>query len=290
MFQLIKFFKFNTLSILILSLSGCLKFQKPAIIILKDSSAKNTQEKYFSPATDTEIISHDIELPKKSSDNLNISNLQDFQVSEEQIHHNQKEKNNINESSISENHSNDTINAGSEKLSEVNQNNNINVNNAEDRPDTLDLNTELTNILSEEKSNKNEPIQNQSEKKIPEGLTTTLLKPLEGKLIQSFTNTHSGINIEAKLGAEIKNPYDGQVVFSAFDKKFGNLVIIKLKDSNFFIAFAHLDDLILTKSQQVTRGQVIGYVGQTGNVDNPQLHIAIKHDKSSIDPTLYLNY
>lgn len=121
-------------------------------------------------------------------------------------------------------------------------------------------------------------------------LGLNLIKPVEGRVIKSFSNANQGINISAPLGSQVKAVYDGEVVYAGYDDRFGNLLIIKLKDSDLFAAHAHLDELILIKGAKVTQGSAIGYVGQTGAIDHPQLYFAIKKGKAAIDPAIYLPY
>ena len=134
-----------------------------------------------------------------------------------------------------------------------------------------------------------EPNLSLQKKNLPK-LGFNLIKPVEGKVIKSFSNANQGINISAPLGSQVKAVYDGQVAYAGYDDRFGNLLIIQLKDSDLFAAHAHLDELILVKGAEVTQGSVIGYVGQTGAIDHPQLYFAIKKGKAAIDPAIYLPY
>ena len=116
------------------------------------------------------------------------------------------------------------------------------------------------------------------------------INPVDGNIIKNFNAQHQGINIAANLGDEVRAIGQGQVVYSGYDRKFGNLIIIKLEEGGLFAAFAHLDDLIMTKGQNVTRGQVIGHVGQSGNIEAPTLYLALKKGKIPVDPVSYLHY
>ena len=117
--------------------------------------------------------------------------------------------------------------------------------------------------------------------------------PVDGKVIAKFGeiylgSANQGINISASLGADISSLAEGVVMHSDFDAKFGNLVIIKSIDSDIFTAYAHMNDLILKLGENVSAGQVIGHVGQTGQVTAPQLHFAVRKGKVPIDPIAYL--
>jgi LysM repeat protein len=124
-------------------------------------------------------------------------------------------------------------------------------------------------------------------------LQKEFVKPLEGRLLykfgeQTLNGKNNGININAPAGAEIKAVKDGEVIFTGFNDKFGNLIIIK--SDALFIAYGHMEDLLLEKGDKVTQNQVIGHVGSTGNVDSPQLHFAIREGKIAVDPSKYIPY
>ncbi|RZL30448.1 MAG: M23 family metallopeptidase, partial [Pedobacter sp.] len=53
-----------------------------------------------------------------------------------------------------------------------------------------------------------------------------------------------------------------------------SLVIIKSNNTNLNIAYAHLDHITLKIGQKITQGEIIGVVGDSGNIDKPQLYIA----------------
>lgn len=117
--------------------------------------------------------------------------------------------------------------------------------------------------------------------------------PTQGEIVSKFGEHYmgkknNGINIAAKAGSDVKAVSDGVVIFSGEDPKFGNLIIIKHDTNDLFSAYAHMSDLKLHLQDRVTKSQVIGHVGQTGNVTKPQLHFAIRKGKTPVDPMQYL--
>jgi murein DD-endopeptidase MepM/ murein hydrolase activator NlpD len=117
--------------------------------------------------------------------------------------------------------------------------------------------------------------------------------PVEGKIVSSFGQRYlgainQGINISAAMDADIFSSSSGEVIHSAYDPKFGNLIIIKSHDEDIFMAYAHMTDLSLKVGQNIAEGQVVGHVGQTGKVTKPQLHFAVRKGKIPIDPVGYL--
>lgn len=113
--------------------------------------------------------------------------------------------------------------------------------------------------------------------------------PVNGPVISGFGATsggarNDGINIAAPKGTPIHAAAGGTVTYASDElKDYGNLVLIKHADG-YVTAYAHADRLIVGKGDIVTKGQVIGYAGSTGDVSRPQLHFEIRHDTAPVDP------
>ena len=123
-------------------------------------------------------------------------------------------------------------------------------------------------------------------------IKTNFINPLEGTITKfgevTKSGKNNGINIHAKEGTTIKSIAAGTVIRVGNSAKYGNSTIIKLDDSNLHVAYAHLKDLILKNDQKVKQGDIVGYVGSSGNVDQPQLHFAIKEGEKAVDPLNYI--
>ncbi len=123
--------------------------------------------------------------------------------------------------------------------------------------------------------------------------TSHFAMPTQGTVISKFGEHYmgkknNGINIAANAGSDVKAVAEGVVIFSGEDPKFGNLIIIKHDSGDLFSAYAHMSDLKLHLQDKVTKSQVIGHVGQTGDASKPQLHFAIRKGKTPVDPMQYL--
>ena len=117
----------------------------------------------------------------------------------------------------------------------------------------------------------------------------TLLIPVQGKtaadLDDTFTDarsegrSHDAIDIMAAAGTPVLAVADGQIE-KLFDSERGGLTIYQFEPSGqYAYYYAHLQRYAdgLAEKQAVRRGQVIGYVGSTGNAspEAPHLHFAI---------------
>ena len=122
----------------------------------------------------------------------------------------------------------------------------------------------------------------------------TFVWPVSGRVLSDFGATatggkNDGINIAASNGTPIKAAASGTVTYAGDElKNYGNLVLIK-HSGGYTTAYAHANRLIVARGAFVTRGQVIGYVGQTGDVSSPQLHFEIRSGTTPVNPRSYLS-
>jgi len=118
--------------------------------------------------------------------------------------------------------------------------------------------------------------------------------PVTGRVISDFGTTanggkNDGINIATAMDAPIHASASGTVTYAGDElKNYGNLVLIKHADG-FTTAYAHADRLVVSRGDTVTKGQVIGYAGQTGDVATPQLHFEIREQTTPVNPRTYLS-
>lgn len=115
------------------------------------------------------------------------------------------------------------------------------------------------------------------------------LWPVNGKIISPFGvkdggQHNDGINIAAPLGTPVHAADTGVVVYAGNELRgFGNLLLIR-HDNGWVSAYAHCDALLVKRGDTVKRGQVIARVGQSGNVNAPQLHFELRKGAEAVDP------
>ena len=119
------------------------------------------------------------------------------------------------------------------------------------------------------------------------------LAPVEGFISQRMENifsdankSHGGIDIVAKEGTPIKSATSGIVVFSGWTYEMGNLIIIYHGD-DYFTHYGHNQHNLVSKLDRVKKGDVIGFVGDTGISSGPHLHFEVWKGEKSIDPLIY---
>ena len=101
---------------------------------------------------------------------------------------------------------------------------------------------------------------------------------------------HYGMDYSAKVGTEIYATGDGVVSKVKRSKRgYGNYVKIN-HGFGYETLYAHMSKYIVKKGQKVKRGEVIGYVGNTGISTAPHLHYEVRKDNKKINPVnFYFN-
>jgi len=119
------------------------------------------------------------------------------------------------------------------------------------------------------------------------------LWPVQGKVVAGFGAQgkgyhNDGINILAPRGAAIRAAENGVIAYAGNELRgFGNLVLVK-HSGGWTTAYAHTDQILVSRGQTVKRGQLIARVGSSGNVARPQLHFEIRKGARAVDPARLL--
>lgn len=141
---------------------------------------------------------------------------------------------------------------------------------------------------------------------IPEVASGTWTKPTNGRLTSGFgwrnlgsgSEFHYGVDIANAQGTPIVAAADG-VVFKANPlSTYGNVVMIthSINGHTFTTVYAHLSGYKATVGQSVKKGQVIGYMGQTGRAFGTHLHFEIHttpwkgQSVGSVNPLRYISF
>lgn len=98
---------------------------------------------------------------------------------------------------------------------------------------------------------------------------------------------HYGEDIAAGEGTSVFAALDGTVIDVGTGEKSGNYVKI-LHDNGAETLYCHLKNANVTKGITVRRGDIIGFVGQTGLATGPHLHFEVKINGEKVDPQILL--
>lgn len=98
---------------------------------------------------------------------------------------------------------------------------------------------------------------------------------------------HKGIDIATRYGKEVLATADGLVIDASYHSQDGNLVRID-HGHGLVTAYCHLSKITAKYGMRVKRGDVIGYVGDTGRSTGSHLHYAVFVNRVPVNPQRYL--
>jgi len=105
--------------------------------------------------------------------------------------------------------------------------------------------------------------------------------------IYKITKFHAGMDFTAPSGTDIYVTGNGTVAaVQSSSRGLGNHIIIN-HGYGYISIYAHLDRSIVRIGQKVQRGDIIGFVGNTGSSVAPHLHYEIKLNGVNVDPVNY---
>lgn len=105
--------------------------------------------------------------------------------------------------------------------------------------------------------------------------------------ITGKTSHHSGTAIAVPEGTPILAAHSGTMLISGWNNSFGNQVLID-DGAGLSTRYAHMTATAVSPGQPVTAGQVIGYVGSTGDSTGNHLHFEVSVGGVLTDPLLYV--
>ena len=117
---------------------------------------------------------------------------------------------------------------------------------------------------------------------------------------------HTGVDIPAEPGTPVLAAADGKVVWAGYglyrgvqgdaSDPYGIAVLIRhdfsFEDQQLYTVYGHLQEMNVRQGQQVSMGEQVGLVGQTGKVTGPHLHFEVRVGNSdyfsTLNPELWL--
>ncbi|RDE30175.1 peptidase M23 [Parageobacillus thermoglucosidasius] len=145
-----------------------------------------------------------------------------------------------------------------------------------------------------------------SESNVPPVTSGAFMRPANGPVTSGFGyrsfgggEFHAGIDI-GKRGAVVPvvAAADGYVFRSYFSSSYGNVIFIThvINGQVYTTVYAHLEARLAGEGQAVRKGQVIGYMGNTGRSTGPHLHFELHRGQwnpaksNAVNPLDYINF
>jgi murein DD-endopeptidase MepM/ murein hydrolase activator NlpD len=119
----------------------------------------------------------------------------------------------------------------------------------------------------------------------------SMIWPVNGPLTSTFGprwgRLHAGVDVGAAEGTPIRAADSGRVVLLGWTGGYGNHTCVQ-HTASMSTCYAHQSRYGTSNGASVRKGQVIGYVGNTGNSFGAHLHFEVRVNGSPVDPMGYL--
>ena len=113
-----------------------------------------------------------------------------------------------------------------------------------------------------------------------------------GDIDAYHSKPHGGIDLAAPAGTPIHASESGSVIVARGSSSYGNYVVIyhgtASDGHSYSTLYAHMTSYCVSAGQSVNRGDVIGYVGSTGDSTGNHLHLELWQGGTKINPLLYI--
>ncbi len=130
-----------------------------------------------------------------------------------------------------------------------------------------------------------------SQAKIPtsldEGRGVPSIYPVKGWITQKFSSSHPALDLAAEYGASVVSTMDGEVEFAGTRDTLGKVVEIT-NANGYKTIYGHLARINAVEGTKVKCGDLIGYVGSTGESSAPHIHYEVRLNGSPDDPERHL--
>lgn len=116
--------------------------------------------------------------------------------------------------------------------------------------------------------------------------------PVSGYVITSRygwrrSGFHTGVDYAVALGTPIHAAEDGVVTMAQWSGNYGYLVKIQ-HAGGFETRYAHCSRFAVSVGDTVKKGDVVAYVGSTGNSTGPHVHLEVRYEGNSLDPETFV--
>ena len=121
--------------------------------------------------------------------------------------------------------------------------------------------------------------------------------PVNGRLLSSFGDRedpfsgegafHRGVDISAPMGTPVHSAADGVVYQAEYSSGWGRMVVVD-HGNGMRTLYAHLSRYEVVPGQEIRRGMVVGYSGQSGRATSPHLHFEVLRGGVAVNPYPYL--
>ncbi len=120
------------------------------------------------------------------------------------------------------------------------------------------------------------------------GYVWPMCAPVTSEYGPRWGRMHRGIDLGAPTGTPIRAIRAGTVIFAGWQGGYGQITLVD-HGNGVVSAYAHQSRFAVGQGARVAQGQVIGYVGTTGNTTGAHLHLETRVGGTAVNPRQYLS-
>ncbi len=98
---------------------------------------------------------------------------------------------------------------------------------------------------------------------------------------------HNGVDIKAPYGTPVHAPGAGRVTEVEYQRGYG-LVVVVVHDFGISTLYGHLKSAVVTPGQEIRRGQLIAYSGNSGRSTGTHLHYEVQVNGEPVNPLRFM--
>ncbi|MCL1967104.1 MAG: M23 family metallopeptidase [Fibromonadales bacterium] len=110
--------------------------------------------------------------------------------------------------------------------------------------------------------------------------------PVMGVISKHYSEDHKAVDFAAAMNEPVFATASGKAIFTG-DKGDLGLVVEIDHGGGFITRYAHMSRLAIRTGNQIRKGEIIGFVGNTGNSSGEHLHYEILLNDKNMDPEKY---
>ncbi len=114
--------------------------------------------------------------------------------------------------------------------------------------------------------------------------------PVIGIISKKYSEetAHNGTDFAANMGDPVFATAEGTIIFASDKDELGRTVTID-HGNGYQTSYSHLQKISVKKNAFIKKGEVLGFVGSSGNSTGPHLHYEVTLQKQYIDPETIFN-
>jgi murein DD-endopeptidase MepM/ murein hydrolase activator NlpD len=112
-----------------------------------------------------------------------------------------------------------------------------------------------------------------------------MLPVMGGIISQHYSEKHKAVDFAAAINEPVHATASGKIIFAGTKGDLG--LVVEIDHGGIITRYAHLASFATKKGAHTRKGEIIGFVGNTGNSNGAHLHYEIIYNGNNVNPENY---